>query len=224
MGQKVNPIGFRLKIVKDWTSRWYAEKDYATWLHQDLFIRDIIQREWSTAGISKVEMERSGRSPKVIVHTSRPGMVIGKKGVESKKIEDIIEKKQGVKVEVEVREVRRPETDAQLVSQSVARQLESRISYRRAMRKAIGTALQYGALGVKIMCAGRLGGSEIARREWYREGRVPLHTLRADIDFGVHEAHTKYGVIGVKVWIFKGEVLEREVLQAPKKEAVNAAA
>ncbi|MBI2890895.1 MAG: 30S ribosomal protein S3 [Nitrospirae bacterium] len=224
MGQKVNPIGLRLKIVKDWSSRWYAEKDYAVLLHQDLFIRETILREWGGAGISKVEIERSGRLPKVIVHTSRPGMVIGKKGVESKRIEDVLERRLGSKVEMEVREVRRPEIDAALVAQSVARQLESRVSFRRALRKAIATALQYGALGVRICVAGRLGGSEIARTEWYREGRVPLHTLRADIDYAVGRARTKYGVIGVKVWIFKGEVLKAEAAQQPRKEPVNAAA
>ena len=207
MGQKINPIGFRLGIVKTWNSKWFAERDYAKMLHEDLRIRKFIKEKLFDAGISKVLIERAAGKIKINVHTARPGIVIGKKGARADEVKAELQKMTAAEVFLNIHEVRKAEIDAQLVAENVAAQLERRASFRRVMKKAVGTALRMGAQGVKIRCAGRLGGAEMARREWYREGRVPLHTLRADIDYGHALARTTYGVIGVKCWIYKGEVI-----------------
>lgn len=206
MGQKVNPISFRLGYIRTWDSRWFAKKDFAAFVYEDRKIRDFIKKKLYHAGISKLLIERAGDKLKVKIHTARPSIVIGKKGAEIEKLKQEIEKQIKRPVILDIHEVRKPELDAQLVAESVALQLERRVSFRRVMKKAVFTALRLGAKGVRIACAGRLGGAEMARREWYREGRVPLHTLRADIDYGFAEAKTTYGIIGVKVWMFKGEV------------------
>lgn len=208
MGQKVHPIGFRLGINKTWLSNWYAEKDYSTLLHEDLEIRRYIKEKLAQAGISWVELERASDRVTVNILTARPGIVIGKRGAEVDKLKGELEQRTGRQISINIKEVRRAETDAQLVAENVALQLERRIAFRRAMKRAVTSAMRFGAKGVRIACAGRLGGAEMARREWYREGRVPLHTVRADIDYGTAEARTTYGVIGVKVWIFKGELLQ----------------
>jgi small subunit ribosomal protein S3 len=207
VGQKINPIGFRLGIVKTWNSKWFAERDYAKMLHEDLRIRKFIKEKLFDAGISKVLIERAAGKIKINVHTARPGIVIGKKGQRADEVKAELQKMTAAEVFLNIHEVRKAEVDAQLVAENVAAQLERRASFRRVMKKAVGTALRMGAQGVKIRCAGRLGGAEMARREWYREGRVPLHTLRADIDYGHALARTTYGVIGVKCWIYKGEVI-----------------
>ena len=207
MGQKVNPIGFRLNIVRTWESTWYADRDYAANLLEDQKIRKYVKERLYHAGISKIHIARTGEKIKVKLHTARPGIVIGKKGVEIEALKKDLDKLINRQFQIDIQEVRRPEADAQLVAENVALQLTRRIAFRRAMKKAVNIALKFGAKGVKIACSGRLGGAEMARREWYREGRVPLHTLRADIDYGFAEAKTTYGIIGVKVWIFKGEVL-----------------
>ncbi len=207
MGQKVNPIGLRLKITRTWDSRWFAEKEYPAFLLEDHKVRTHVKNRVYHAGISRVEIERAAQRLRVKIHTARPGIVIGKKGVEIEALKKELEKMTRRPVMIDITEVRRPETDAQLVAENVASQLERRISFRRAMKRAVGLALKFGAQGVRIACSGRLGGAEMSRREWYLEGRVPLHTLRADIDYGFAEAKTTYGVIGVKTWIFKGEVL-----------------
>jgi small subunit ribosomal protein S3 len=207
VGQKVHPIGFRLGFTKTWNSRWYAEKDYALLLHEDLLIRRMVKDKLSHAGVSRVEIERSGNQAKVNIYTARPGIIIGRKGAEVDKLKAGLEAKTGRQVYINIKEIRKPEIDAQLLAENVALQLAKRVAFRRAMKKSVQAALRLGAQGIKITCRGRLGGSEIARKEWYREGRVPLHTLRADIDFGLAESHTTYGRIGVKVWIYKGEVL-----------------
>ncbi len=206
MGQKVNPISFRLGYIRTWDSRWFSKKDFAAFVYEDRKIRDFIKKKLYHAGISKLLIERAGDKLKVKIHTARPSIVIGKKGSEIEKLKQEIEKQIKRPVILDIHEVRKPELDAQLVAESVALQLERRVSFRRVMKKAVFTALRLGAKGVRIACAGRLGGAEMARREWYREGRVPLHTLRADIDYGFAEAKTTYGIIGVKVWMFKGEV------------------
>lgn len=206
MGQKVNPISFRLGYIRTWDSRWFAKRDFASFLYEDKKIRDFIKKKLYHAGISKLLIERTADKLKVKIHTARPSIVIGKKGAEIDKLKQEIEKQIKRLVILDIHEVRKPELDAQLVAESVALQLERRVSFRRAMKRAVFTALRLGAKGVRIACAGRLGGAEMARREWYREGRVPLHTLRADIDYGFAEAMTTYGIIGVKVWMFKGEV------------------
>ena len=206
MGQKVNPISFRLGYIRTWDSRWFAKKDFAAFVYEDRKIRDFIKKKLYHAGISKLLIERATDKLKVKIHTARPSIVIGKKGAEIDKLKQEIEKQIKRPVILDIHEVRKPELDAQLVAESVALQLERRVSFRRAMKKAVFTSLRLGAKGVRIACAGRLGGAEMARREWYREGRVPLHTLRADIDYGFAEAKTTYGIIGVKVWMFKGEV------------------
>jgi len=208
VGQKVHPIGFRLGINKTWLSNWYAEKDYSTLLHEDLEIRRYIKEKLAQAGISWVELERASDRVTVNILTARPGIVIGKRGAEVDKLKGELEQRTGRQISINIKEVRRAETDAQLVAENVALQLERRIAFRRAMKRAVTSAMRFGAKGVRIACAGRLGGAEMARREWYREGRVPLHTVRADIDYGTAEARTTYGVIGVKVWIFKGELLQ----------------
>ena len=207
MGQKVNPIGFRLNIVRTWESTWYADRDYAANLLEDQKIRKYVKKRLFHAGISKIHISRTGEKIRVKLHTARPGIVIGKKGVEIEALKKDLDKLINRQFQIDIQEVRRPEADAQLVAENVALQLTRRIAFRRAMKKAVNIALKFGAKGVKIACSGRLGGAEMARREWYREGRVPLHTLRADIDYGFAEAKTTYGIIGVKVWIFNGEVL-----------------
>lgn len=206
MGQKVNPISLRLGVIKTWDSRWFAKKDYPDFVYEDRKIRDFINKRLYHAGISKILIERAAEKLKIKIHTARPSIVIGRKGVEIEKLRQELEKQINRPAILDIHEVRKPELDAQLVAQGVAVQLERRVSFRRAMKKAVFTALRLGAKGVRVACAGRLGGAEMARREWYREGRVPLHTLRADIDYGFAEAKTTYGIIGVKVWIFKGEV------------------
>ncbi|MBI5558281.1 MAG: 30S ribosomal protein S3 [Deltaproteobacteria bacterium] len=207
MGQKVNPIGLRLNIVRSWESTWYADRDYAKYLLEDQKIRKYLKKRLYHAGISKINIARTGEKLKLKLHTARPGIVIGQKGTEIEALKSDLDKLTNRQCVVDIQEVRRPEADAQLVAENVALQLERRIAFRRAMKKAVNIALKFGAKGIKIACSGRLGGAEMARREWTREGRVPLHTLRADIDYGFAEANTTYGIIGVKVWIFKGEVL-----------------
>ncbi len=209
MGQKVHPIGFRLGFIKTWDSRWYAEKDYPQLNIEDIRIRDYLKKKLYHAGVSKIEIERAAskaKKAKVTIYTARPGIIIGKKGAEVENLKRELQKMTGKEIFINIQEVKRAELDAQLVAENVALQLERRVGFRRAMKKAVSSALKLGAKGIKIACAGRLGGADMARREWYREGRVPLHTLRADIDYGLAEAKTTYGVIGVKVWIFKGEV------------------
>jgi small subunit ribosomal protein S3 len=210
MGQKICPIGLRIGIVKTWDSKWYAEKrKYTELLHEDIQIRSMIKKEFYQAAISKIELERAASERvRIVINAARPGMIIGRKGQEIDTLRNRLNEITGKNIYLDIREVKRPEIDAQLVAENVALQIERRIAYRRAMKRAISSALRLGALGIKIMVSGRLGGSEIARKEWYREGRVPLATLRADIDYGFAEAKTTYGRLGVKVWIFKGEVLE----------------
>jgi small subunit ribosomal protein S3 len=210
VGQKVNPIGLRLGIIKDWNSKWFAQKDYKRNLHDDIAIRDYIKKNFYHAGIAKVEIERAAGKASVNIYTARPGIIIGRKGAEIENIRGKLVKLTGVDIAINIKEVRKPETNAQLISENIATQLERRISFRRAMKKSVFTAMKLGVDGIRISCAGRLGGAEMARREWYREGRVPLHTLRADIDYGTATAKTTYGIIGVKVWVFKGEVLPGE--------------
>ena len=211
MGQKVHPIGYRLGISKDWSSTWYADsQSYADNLIQDLKIRDYLKKKLSSASVSRIEIKRPAKSARITIHTARPGIVIGKKGEDIDKLKNELTKIMKVPVHVSIEEIRKPELDAQLVAESVAQQLERRIMFRRAMKRAVQNSMRLGAGGIKVRVAGRLNGAEIARSEWYREGRVPLHTLRADIDYGFAEAFTTYGVIGVKVWIFKGEILEVE--------------
>lgn len=206
MGQKVNPVGLRLGINKTWSSRWYSKKDYVKFLHEDLRIKKFLKKQLGHAGVAEIIIERSPEKIKVIIHTARPGIIIGKKGAELENLKKEIAKMTKSEIFIQVEEVRRPELNAVLVAENVAVQLERRIAFRRAMKKAVTAAMRLGAKGIKISCAGRLAGAEIARTEWYREGRVPLQTLRADIDYGRAIARTKYGVIGIKVWIFKGEV------------------
>lgn len=210
MGQKVNPIGLRLGIVKTWDSRWYADKKYADYIAEDHKIREFIKKKVNNAGISKVEIERSSKRVRLRVFTARPGIVIGRKGQEIEKLKKSLEKLLGHEVMIDIQEVRKPELDAQLVAENVASQLERRVAFRRAMKRGMSSAMRFGAQGIKIICSGRLGGAEMARTEQYREGRVPLHTLRADIDYGFTEARTTYGIIGVKVFIFKGEVFKKD--------------
>lgn len=207
MGQKVNPIGLRLNITRTWESIWYADKNYAASLHQDQQIRSYLKKKLYHAGIARIVIERTGDKVRVRLYAARPGIIIGKKGSEIEGLRRELEQKFGRECLIDIQEVRRPEADAQLVAENITSQLEKRIAFRRAMKKAISTALRFGVKGIKISCAGRLGGAEIARSEWLKEGRVPLHTLRADIDYGFAEAATTYGQIGVKVWIFKGELL-----------------
>ena len=207
MGQKVNPVGFRLGVIKTWDSKWFANKDYARLVYEDRKIRDYIKDRLYHAGISRIELERAANKAKIRIHTARPGIVIGKKGAEIEALRKDLEKKFKREMLIDIQEVRRPELDATLVAENVALQLVRRVAFRRAMKRGVSSALKFGAKGIRVACAGRLGGAEMARREWYREGRVPLHTLRADIDYGTAVARTTYGVIGVKVWIFKGDVL-----------------
>src|SRR3990167_4733486 len=225
MGQKVNPVGIRLGIVKDWASRWYASsKEFSDTLCADLKVRQYLRKKFSQAGISRIQIDRPARNARVVIHTARPGVIIGKSGKEAEVLRDEVSKIVNVPVHVTIEEVRKPELDAKLVAESVAQQLERRIMFRRAMKRAVTTALRSGALGIKISVSGRLGGTEIARTEWYREGRVPLQTFRADIDYALAEAHTTYGLIGVKVWIFKGEIIgdgEQSGVEGSDKAAVK---
>ncbi|HTG01843.1 MAG TPA: 30S ribosomal protein S3 [Nitrospirota bacterium] len=209
MGQKVHPVGLRLGIIKTWDSRWFSQKNYAALLHEDIKIRKIVKERLMHAGVAKVEIERAGQKAKINIHTARPGIIIGKKGAEVDKLKKDLEAMTGKQMYINIQEIRRPELDAQLVAENIALQLERRIAFRRAMKKAVTSALRLGAQGIKITCAGRLAGAEIARTEWYREGRVPLHTLRADINYGFFEAKTTMGQIGVKVWIYRGDILQQ---------------
>lgn len=210
MGQKVHPKGFRLGVLEGWESRWFAQKEYSLLLHDDIKVRGFIKKRLHHAGIAKVEIERAANKAKINIYTARPGIVIGKKGAEIEKLKSELAKLTDREVYLNIHEVRRPDLDAQLVAENVALQLERRVAFRRAMKESVARAIRMGAQGVKVRCSGRLAGAEIARTEWYREGRVPLHTLRADISYGLAEAKTTYGVIGVKVWIFRGEVLTRD--------------
>jgi small subunit ribosomal protein S3 len=207
LGQKVNPIGFRLGIHRDWDSRWFARKEYKDFVLEDYHIRRFLKKRLSQAGVSKIEVERAASKVRIKIHTARPGLVIGKKGAEIENVKRDLEKRINREIILDIQEVRKPEVDAQLVAENVAMQLVRRISFRRAMKKSVSSALRFGVQGIKIACSGRLGGAEMARREWYRKGRVPLHTIRADIDYGFAEAFTTYGVVGVKVTLFKGEIL-----------------
>lgn len=208
MGQKTNPIGNRLGIIRTWDSRWFAKRGYASLLQEDLTIRRLIKENLFHAGVAKVEIERAGQKVRVIIHTARPGIIIGKKGSEVDKLKKDLEKITEKQVNIDIKEVRKPEIDAQLVAENIALQLEKRVAFRKAMKKSVASARRFGALGIKVACSGRLAGSEIARDEWYREGRVPLHTFRSNIEYGVTEAKTTYGRIGVKVWIYKGDILK----------------
>ena len=210
MGQKVHPIGLRLGIIKTWDSKWYAEREFPNFVIEDKYIRQFFKNHLYRAGISKIEIERAANKVRIKIHTARPGIVIGKKGAEIERLKKDLESQIKSETLIDILEVKRPELDAQLVAENVALQLTRRVAFRRAMKRAVATALRFGAQGIKVECSGRLGGAEMARREWYREGRVPLHTLRADIDYGLAEARTIYGISGVKVWIFKGEVLEEK--------------
>ena len=219
MGQKVNPIGMRLGVNRTWESRWYASKgEYADLLHEDLKIRTMLFKELRQASLSRVVIERPHKKCRVTIHSARPGVIIGKKGADIEKLKQRIAKMTDSEVNLNIVEVRKPEVDAQLVAESVAQQLERRVGFRRAMKRAVQSAMRLGAGGIRINCAGRLGGAEIARTEWYREGRVPLHTLRADIDYGVAEAMTAYGICGVKIWIFKGEIMEHDPMARDRRE------
>ncbi len=212
MGQKVNPVGLRLGIVKTWDSRWYAGKNYADYILEDYKIRKFIKKKLYHAGISRIEIERSSKRVRLRIYTARPGIVIGKKGSEIEQLKNELEKMIAQEVLIDIQEVRKPEIDAQLVAENVALQIERRVAFRRAMKRGVSSAMRFGAKGVKIICAGRLGGAEMARTEWYREGRVPLHTLRADIDYGFTEANTTYGIVGIKVFVFKGEILKKDAV------------
>ena len=226
MGQKVNPIGFRVAVTKDWLSKWYADKkDYAPLLLEDIKVRDIVKKKLASAAVPKITIERYANRARITIYTARPGIVIGRKGAEIDKLKEELNKLTGKDIYVDIVEVKQPETDAQLVAENIALQLERRISFRRAMKKSVQTAMDFGALGIKVACGGRLGGSEIARHEKYRVGKIPLHTLRADIDYGSAEAMTVYGKIGVKVWVCKGErPLKREIPAATPVGPAPAAA
>lgn len=220
MGQKVHPIGFRLGINKQWQSNWFAKKTYGELLHEDIFIRDYIKKQLFHAGVSKVEIERAANRVKINIHTARPGIIIGKKGSEVDRLKNELSNFTNKEIVLNIIEIRKAEIDAQLIAENIALQLEKRVSFRRAMKRSVTAALRFGAQGIKIKCAGRLGGAEMARKEWYKEGRIPLQTIRANIDYGFAIAKTLYGVIGVKVWIFKGEVFsvkedteEKEILE-----------
>ena len=207
MGQKVNPIGFRLGVIKTWDSKWFAKADYAKLLHEDLKLRNFLKKRLYQSGVSKIEIERAANKAKINIYTARPGLIIGKKGSEVETLKKDLAKLTSTEIFLNIQEVRKPELDAQLIAENVAMQLERRIAFRRAMKKSVQSSLKFGAKGIRITCSGRLGGAEMSRTEWYREGRVPLHTLRADIDYGFAEAKTTYGIIGVKVLVYKGEIL-----------------
>ncbi|MAC62021.1 MAG: 30S ribosomal protein S3 [SAR116 cluster bacterium] len=217
MGQKVKPIGLRLGINRTWDSRWFAEKNYSDLLHKDLNVRKYLMTKLKPAAVSKVVIERPAGRARVTIYSGRPGLIIGKKGQDIEKLRNDLSKKLGMDVSLNILEIRKPEVDAKLVAENIAQQLERRVAFRRAMKRSVQSAMRLGAAGVRINCAGRLGGAEIARTEWYREGRVPLHTLRADVDYGEAEANTTYGICGIKVWIFKGEVMEHDPLAQEKR-------
>ncbi len=217
MGQKVNPIGLRLGINRTWDSRWFADGDYAKQLHEDFRIRDFLKKRLAQAGISRVVVERPAKKARISIYSARPGVIIGKKGQDIDALKNELQKMTGSEVHLNIVEVRKPEIDALLVAESIAQQLERRVSFRRAMKRSVQSAMRQGAEGIRINCSGRLGGAEIARVEWYREGRVPLHTLRADVDYGVATAHTTYGACGIKVWIFKGEILAHDPMAQDKR-------
>ena len=221
MGQKVHPYGFRLGFNKTWRSRWFSERKYPELLHEDLMLRTQLKKRLSHAGISNIEIERAANKLKINILTSRPGIIIGRKGSEVDKLRDDIQKRTQREVFINILEIQKPELDAQLVAESIAMQLEKRVAFRRAMRKAMESATRFGGRGIKVMCGGRLGGHEIARSEWYLEGRLPLHTLRSDIDYGQTEARTTYGIIGVKVWIYKGETHEQKGAGRPEAMAFS---
>jgi small subunit ribosomal protein S3 len=221
VGQKVHPYGFRLGFNKTWHSRWYADKKYGELVHEDITLRRKLKERLSHAGISKVEIERAANKLKINIHTSRPGIIIGRRGSEVDKLRDDIQKQTGREVFINIMEIQKPELDATLVAESIAIQLQKRIAFRRAMRKAMESASRFGAQGIKVMCSGRLGGHEIARSEWYLEGRLPLHTLRSDVDYGTAVSRTTYGVIGVKVWIYKGETHEQKPVARPEALAFS---
>ena len=216
MGQKVHPYGFRLGVNRTWRSRWFARKDYGTLLHEDLRLKTMLKGKFAHAGISRIEVERAANKLTIIIFTSRPGIIVGKKGTEIEKLKKDLQLLTGRDVNLKIQEVNKPELDSQLVAEGIAQQLEKRIAFRRAMRRAVDGTLRFGAQGIKIRCSGRLNGAEIARTEWYLSGQLPLHTIRADIDYGFAEANTTYGKIGIKVWIYKGEVFE---MQRPEKAA-----
>lgn len=210
MGQKVNPIGFRLVVTKSWGSRWFAGKDYAKFIIDDYKIREFVKKKLHHAGISSIEIERWANRLRLRIYAARPGIVIGKKGVEIEQVRKELEKIVSQEMVIDIQEVRKPEVDAQLVAENVGMQIVRRVAFRRAMKRSVASAMRFGAKGIKVSCSGRLGGAEMARTEWYREGRIPLHTLRADIDYGFAQARTTYGIIGIKVWIFGGEILEKD--------------
>jgi small subunit ribosomal protein S3 len=219
MGQKVNPVGLRLGINRTWDSRWYAGREYPAYLHEDLRIREYLHKRLAQAGVSRIVIERPAKRARVTLHTARPGVVIGKKGADIEKLRGDLAKMTGGEVSLNILEIRKPEIDARLVAQNIASQLERRVAFRRAMKRAVQNAMRLGAQGIRINCAGRLGGAEIARTEWYREGRVPLHTLRGDVDYGTATAKTTYGSCGVKVWLFKGEILVHDPMAQDRRAA-----
>jgi small subunit ribosomal protein S3 len=218
MGQKVNPIGFRLGINRTWDSRWYAGKEYGSLLHEDIRIREYIEKALVQAGVARIIIERPAKRARITIHTARPGVVIGKKGADIEKLRQDIGKMTGSDVTLNIVEIRKPEIDAKLIADNIAQQLNRRVAFRRAMKRAVQSAMRLGAGGIRIKCGGRLGGVEIARAEWYREGRVPLHTLRADIDYGTSTAQTTYGACGVKVWVFKGEIMEHDPMAHERRQ------
>jgi len=225
MGQKIHPTGFRLGIVTDWNSKWYADsKDYANFLNADLKVRDYLKKKLAHASVSKIQITRPAKNARIVIHTARPGIVIGKKGEDIEKLRAEVSKMMGIPVHINIEEIRKPELDAALVAESIAQQLVKRIMFRRAMKRAVFNSMRLGAQGIRINVSGRLNGAEIARSEWYREGRVPLHTLRADIDYGTAEALTTYGIIGIKVWIFKGEVFDKNLPASEEPSASKSAA
>ena len=217
MGQKVNPIGLRLGINRTWDSRWFADNEYAKMLHEDLKLREYLRSKLVQAGVSRVVIERPAKKARITIHTARPGVVIGKKGADIEVLRKTLSKMTGNEVHLNIVEIRKPELDAQLVAENIGQQLERRVAFRRAMKRAVQSAMRLGAQGIRINCSGRLGGAEIARMEWYREGRVPLHTLRADVDYGVATAKTTYGTCGVKVWVFKGEIMAHDPMAQDKR-------
>ena len=221
MGQKTNPIGFRLGIIKSWESKWFSEKNYSNLLQEDIILRKFILKNLSSAGISKIMIERPAKLARITLHTSRPGVIIGKKGSDIEKLKKKISKMVTGEVSINIVEIKKPELDSKLVADNIAQQLERRVAFRRAMKRAVQSAMRLGAIGIRINCSGRLGGAEIARMEWYREGRVPLHTLRADVDYGVSRANTTYGICGIKVWIFKGEKFDSNIKNNKENTSEN---
>ncbi|MEN6390880.1 MAG: 30S ribosomal protein S3 [Syntrophomonas sp.] len=222
MGQKVHPKGFRMGIIRDWDSNWYADREYTDLLHEDYRVRNYIKTRFYAAGVSRVEIQRTGNRMRITIHTAKPGIIIGRGGTEVENLKVSLNSMTGKNVNINIQEIRKPELDAQIVAENMAQQLEKRVSFRRAMKQSVGRSMRVGAIGIKVAISGRLGGAEIARTEWYAEGKVPLHTLRADIDYGFAEANTTYGKIGIKVWINRGEILP-EAKQRPKQKAVEEA-